>query len=119
MPFSTELEPAAETHGAPLEPVPVAPPLPTPQERMEEGKSRRSKVPRSAHARWKPSRTRTDPVALLEESNKTRLQHLVPIRYGRMLASPFTFLRGSPIIMANDLAHTPTSGIRVQACGDA
>jgi uncharacterized protein (DUF2252 family) len=55
----------------------------------------------------------------LEESNKTRLQHLVPIRYGRMLISPFTYLRGSPIVMANDLAKTPISGIRTQVCGDA
>jgi uncharacterized protein (DUF2252 family) len=119
MPFSTELEPVLEGNGAPLEPVPIAPPLPTPLERMEEGKSRRSKVPRSAHARWKPSRHRTDPISLLEESNKTRVQHLVPIRYGRMIVSPFTYYRGSPIVMANDLAQAPVSGIRVQACGDA
>jgi uncharacterized protein (DUF2252 family) len=119
MAFSTELEPGVETNGVSLEPLPVAPALPTPQQRMEEGKARRLKVPRSAHARWKPSRKRSDPIALLEESNKTRLQHLVPLRYGRMLVSPFTFYRGSPIVMANDLAQTPSSGIRVQACGDA
>jgi uncharacterized protein (DUF2252 family) len=101
------------------EPVPLAPPLPTPAERLAAGKARRTQVPRSAHAAWQPPADRPDPVALLEESNRQRLQHLVPIRYGRMLASPFAYLRGSPIVMAHDLASTPVSGIRVQACGDA
>jgi uncharacterized protein (DUF2252 family) len=104
---------------APLEPIPVEPPLPLPKERMEQGKSRRTQSPRSAHAPWKPAANRPDPIELLEESNRTRLQELVPIRYGRMLLSPFAFLRGSPIVMAHDLAATPASGIRVQACGDA
>jgi uncharacterized protein (DUF2252 family) len=93
--------------------------MPTPKERLAAGKERRSRAPRSAHAAWQPARDREEPVALLQESSRPRLQHLVPIRYGRMLASPFTFLRGSPIVMANDLAHTPVSGIEVQACGDA
>jgi uncharacterized protein (DUF2252 family) len=101
------------------EPVPLAPSLPTPAERLAEGKARRTYASRSAHTVWQPPANRPDPVALLEESNRSRLQHLVPIRYGRMLASPFTFLRGSPIVMAHDLAATPVSGIRVQACGDA
>ena len=104
---------------APLEPVPVEPPLPIPRERMAVGKERRSTAPRSSHGLWKPATNRADPVDLLEESNRPRLQHLVPIRYGRMLASPFTFLRGSPIVMAHDLAETPISGLQVQACGDA
>jgi len=101
------------------EPVPLAPPLPTPAERLAEGKARRTQTSRSAHGTWEPPATRADPVALLEESSRARLQHLVPIRYGRMLASPFAFLRGSPVVMAHDLAATPVSGIRVQACGDA
>ena len=108
-----------EAATTPLEPIPVEPPLPMPKERMAAGKGRRSEVPRSSHALWKPATHRADPIELLEESNRPRLQHLVPIRYARMLTSPFTFLRGSPIVMAHDLAQTPVSGIRVQACGDA
>jgi uncharacterized protein (DUF2252 family) len=103
----------------PLEPIPVEPALPMPRERMVLGKKRRHQSPRAAHAVWKPAANRADPVELLEESNRLRLQHLVPIRYGRMLESPFSFLRGSPIVMAHDLAKTPVSGIPVQACGDA
>ena len=86
---------------------------------MAEGKGRRSEVPRSSHSLWTPAANRPDPMALLEESNRSRLQNLVPLRYGRMLISPFSFLRGSPIVMAHDLAQTPVSGIQVQACGDA
>ena len=86
-------------------------------ERFAWGKSLREKVPRKAHADWKPKRR--DPVEVLEEDSKGRLKHLVPIRYGRMAASPFTFLRGSPVLMANDLARTPRSGATVQICGDA
>ncbi len=111
--------PNAEPGAAPSEPIPIAPALPTPLERLAAGKARRSAVPRSAHAVWAPPADRADPVALLEESSKSRLQNLVPIRYGRMLVSPFTFLRGSPVVMAHDLGATPVSGIRVQACGDA
>jgi uncharacterized protein (DUF2252 family) len=107
--------PAAGT----VEPVPLAPSMPTPRERLAEGKAKRTQAPRSAHGRWEPAANRADPIALLEESSRQRLQHLIPIRYGRMLASPFTYLRGSPIVMAHDLASTPVSGIRVQACGDA
>jgi uncharacterized protein (DUF2252 family) len=116
---ANDIEAGDEGAAAPLEPIPVEPPLPMPKERMELGKSRRSQAPRSLHAPWKPSAHRADPLELLEQSNRTRLQELVPIRYGRMLASPFAFLRGSPIVMAHDLAATPVSGIRVQACGDA
>jgi uncharacterized protein (DUF2252 family) len=92
---------------------------PTPQQRLEAGKARRSDVSRADHAGWKASKKRADPIAILEESSRPRLQHLVPIRYGRMLVSPFTYLRGSPAVMASDLATTPVSGIPVQACGDA
>src|SRR5262249_31419960 len=70
-------------------------------------------------ANWQPPANRTEPVALLEQSSASRLQHLVPIRYGRMFKSPFTFLRGSPILMAADLACSPVSGITAQLCGDA
>jgi uncharacterized protein (DUF2252 family) len=102
-----------------LEPVPIAPAVPTPTDRLAAGKARRTKTPRSTHAAWHPPAKRPDPVALLEQSSKGRLPHLVPIRYGRMFASPFAFLRGSPIVMAHDLAATPTTGILVQTCGDA
>jgi uncharacterized protein (DUF2252 family) len=102
-----------------LETVPIAPARPSPAERLAEGKTRRHPTPRSSHADWRVPGKRIDPLDLLERSNSTRLKHLVPIRYGRMLASPFHFLRGSPIVMANDLAATPLTGISVQMCGDA
>jgi uncharacterized protein (DUF2252 family) len=108
-----------ESTAAKLEPVPLAPPLPVPRERLAEGKARRAKVSRRSHGGWQPAPGRADPVALLEESNKTRIAELVPIRYGRMMNSPFAYMRGSPIVMAHDLAGTPVSGIRVQVCGDA
>ena len=111
--------PACEAEAVPQTPVPIAPPLPTPQERLAHGKARRRQVPRTAHAKWRPADNRADAIALLEESSRSRIAHLVPIRYGRMLASPFTFLRGSPIVMAGDLAPTPVSGITVQIGGDA
>jgi uncharacterized protein (DUF2252 family) len=100
-------------------PVPLAPALPTPAERMAEGRKRRRHVPRSSHGGWKVPRDRRDPIDILEESNPRRLPELVPIRYGRMLESPYTFLRGAPAVMAADLASTPISGFRVQICGDA
>jgi uncharacterized protein (DUF2252 family) len=83
------------------------------------GRSARSEVPLDAHADWAPSTDRPDPVALLEEQGKTRVPDLVPIRYGRMLVSPFTFLRGAALGMAADLARLPSSGLYVQSCGDA
>ena len=86
-------------------------------DRLSAGKALRNAVPRSAHAGWTGD-DRPDPIALLEESNQGRLPNLVPIRYGRMAKSPFTFLRGSAVVMAADLAKTPTTGLRVQACGD-
>jgi uncharacterized protein (DUF2252 family) len=84
----------------------------------EIGKARRGKTPRSSHGSWQPPSGRQDPVELLESQAAERLPQLVPIRYGRMISSPFAFLRGSAIVMAHDLAATPVSGIRVQACGD-
>ena len=76
-------------------------------------------MPRSRQAAWDAPADRPDPVALLEEQGKNRLAELLPIRYGRMLASPFAFYRGAAAIMASDLAHTPNSGLHVQLCGDA
>src|SRR6516165_848311 len=87
-------------------------------ERLAAGKALRERISRKSHGDWKPKRSRRDPVELLEASNKGRLPQLTPIRYGRMLKSPFTFLRGSAALMAFDLAGTPNTGIRVQACGD-
>jgi len=88
-------------------------------ERVAEGKAARTAVPRSDQAVWEVSTTRPDPVELLQSQAESRVQELVPIRYGRMLVSPFTFYRGAALIMASDLATTPRSGLNVQACGDA
>ena len=93
--------------------------MPDLQERYLQGRALRRITPRSSHAGWQAPADRPDPLSLLEENNARRLQHLVPYRYGRMLANPFTFLRGAPVVMACDLAGTPNSGIRVQICGDA
>ncbi len=98
---------------------PLADALPTPAERWAVGKACRKETPRAAHAQWQPPANRVDPVILLEQSSQKRIKNLVPIRYGRMLASPFAFLRGSPIVMAHDLASTPVTGLHVQLCGDA
>ncbi|MDH4141306.1 MAG: DUF2252 domain-containing protein [Chloroflexota bacterium] len=91
----------------------------TAAERRAKGRELRDVVPRASHADWTPSGDRTDPVALLEAQNVDRVADLVPIRYGRMVASPFAFLRGSAAVMSADLAGTPTTGVSVQACGDA
>ena len=87
-------------------------------QRLADGNTLRDTVPRKSHAGWKRPAKRRDPIDILKESNRNRLHELVPLRYGRMLRSPFTFLRGSSGLMAYDLATTPTTGIRVQACGD-
>ncbi len=84
-----------------------------------EGKTIRDTCPRLSHAGWKPAADRSDPIDILEASNKGRLPELIPVRYGRMIPSPFVFYRGAAAIMAADLAHTPNTGIRVQSCGDA
>ena len=88
-------------------------------DRAAAGKLAREKTSRSSHGDWEPAARRRDPVKVLEDQAKSRVQELVPIRYGRMLASPFTFFRGAAAIMAMDLAKTPESGFRVQLCGDA
>jgi hypothetical protein len=83
------------------------------------GKAARSTAPRAGQEEWAPSRSRPDPAALLASQAESRVQELVPIRYGRMLVSPFTFYRGAALIMASDLSTTHSSGLNVQACGDA
>jgi uncharacterized protein (DUF2252 family) len=88
-------------------------------ERVARGRAARAEVPRSSHASFAPAPRRTDPVKVLERQAQTRVPELVPIRYGRMLVSPFTFYRGAAAIMAADLAATPRSGLTVQCCGDA
>ncbi|MDX6617000.1 MAG: hypothetical protein QOD60_2091 [Solirubrobacterales bacterium] len=88
-------------------------------ERAALGKAARENSPRSVHADWAPAAGREDPVEILERQAESRVPELVPIRYGRMLASPFTFFRGAAAVMAMDLAETPDSGLTVQACGDA
>ena len=89
------------------------------EDRIIRGKTLRNKFPRIKQGEYKPAANRTDPVSILEEQAKTRLQDLVPIRYARMITSPFAFLRGGAAIMAADLASNgETTGITVQACGD-
>ncbi len=88
-------------------------------EHVARGKAARREVPRSRHAEFESARRERDPVALLERQADARIPDLVPIRYGRMLVSPFTFYRGAALIMAADLAPTPRSGFLVQCCGDA
>jgi uncharacterized protein (DUF2252 family) len=100
------------TPGAPMPHLSVA-------ERVARGKAARSEVPRSSHATFELLATRADPVDLLESQARTRVPELVPIRYGRMLLSPFTFYRGGAMIMAYDLAAPPRSGLTVQCCGGA
>ncbi|HEY8304401.1 MAG TPA: DUF2252 domain-containing protein [Solirubrobacteraceae bacterium] len=88
-------------------------------EREAKGKAAREQTPRSSHGQWRAKEDREDPVAILQAQAKSRVPELVPIRYGRMLVSPFTFYRGAAAVMAADLADTPTSGLQVQLCGDA
>ncbi|MFY9779094.1 MAG: DUF2252 domain-containing protein [Candidatus Baltobacteraceae bacterium] len=87
-------------------------------DRLAAGKAARLRTPRSAHARWEPGAGRFDPVDVLQKDDETRLPQLVPVRYARMVPSPFTFYRGAASIMARDLAQTPISGMRTQICGD-
>lgn len=89
------------------------------QELHERSKSIREQVPLNIHATWIPSPSRSDPISLLQEHDKNRLKHILPIKYGRMLESPFAFMRGAAAVMAADLATTPVTGLKVQLCGDA
>jgi uncharacterized protein (DUF2252 family) len=91
----------------------------SPRERAARGKAAREEAPRARHAEWEPWAERPDPIALLEEQAASRVPELVPIRYGRMAASPFAFFRGAAYVMAADLASTSRSGIQAQLCGDA
>src|SRR3984885_5140956 len=86
---------------------------------IDPGKQARKRASRSSQADWKPGPDRIDPLAVLAEQDKSRVPELVPVRYGRMLVSAFTFYRGAAAIMAADLAASPDSGLRVQLCGDA
>jgi uncharacterized protein (DUF2252 family) len=91
----------------------------TPAERADRGKAARAAVPRESHAEFDPPADRPDPIALLEEQSAGRVPELIPVRYGRMMVSPFTYYRGAALPMASDLAATPATGLAVQACGDA
>jgi uncharacterized protein (DUF2252 family) len=91
----------------------------SPDERAAAGKAARTTTPRSSHGEWEPAGDRPDPVELLEHQAGSRVGQLVPLRYGRMLVSPFTFYRGAAAVMAADLASTPRSGFETQLCGDA
>ena len=90
-----------------------------PKERLTKGKEQRKSIPRSTHGEWAPAPDRPDPISLLQAQDAGRLEHLLPIKYGRMVASPFAFLRGSAVVMASDLAATPVTGLDVGLCGDA
>ncbi|MBV8159298.1 MAG: DUF2252 family protein, partial [Acidimicrobiia bacterium] len=83
------------------------------------GRALRQVTPRKAQGMWSEAPDRPDPIDLLGASNAARLPDLVPVRNGRMLQSPFTFYRGAPLVMASDLAHTPTTAVKLQLCGDA
>ena len=92
---------------------------PSIDERKAKGREARNRTPVSSHTNWRPAAHRPDPVALLEEQNRTREPDLVPVRHGRMMVSPFTFYRGAAKIMATDLKDTPVAGLEAQLCGDA
>src|SRR5215212_6957639 len=97
----------------------MAPGTLSPNERAARGKAARGQASRSSHAAWRAPDDRRSPIAVLEEQARTRLPELVPIRYGRMVESPFAYFRGAAAAMADDLSRTPASGLRVQLCGDA
>src|SRR5512137_1095646 len=103
---------------------PVSPPV-LPQshnspvaDRLARGKALRERCPRKTLAEWKPPAKRADPIDLLIENSRGRIEDLIPIRYGRMMANPFAFYRGAAAIIASDLSHTSSTGLNVQACGD-
>src|SRR6516162_5351130 len=87
-------------------------------ERRAKGAEWRRQVPLGAHAEWKPPANRADPVEVLIEQGRSRIEELLPVRYARMKTDPFAFLRGAAAIMAADLASGPSTGLRVQVCGD-
>jgi uncharacterized protein (DUF2252 family) len=97
----------------------TSPEHPSAADRAAAGKQARRVAPRSENASWEPAADRPDPVAILEEQGVSRVQELLPIRYGRMLQSPLSFYRGTAALMAMDLAGTANAGLQVQLCGDA
>ncbi len=99
-------------------PIPVQTHTLRAEERIAKGKALREATARQAQKEWKPPNNRTDPIDLLIENSKGRIEELLPIRYGRMMVSPFTFYRGAAAIMASDLSHTPSTGLTLLACGD-
>ncbi|MCF1594271.1 DUF2252 domain-containing protein [Streptomyces muensis] len=107
----------ATIYDGPLAPMPDAPL--SPDERTALGKETRARVPRSAHALYEPDEKRPDPLDIIERQSATRVPELVPVRYGRMLESPFRFYRGAAAIMASDLGAAPHTGLYAQLCGDA
>jgi hypothetical protein len=109
---SAKHEPAEDTSRAPAAYLSA-------DERRAAGRALRDTTPRAAHGGWRSPKKRRDPIELLRESNEGRISELIPIRFGRMAQSPFAFYRGAAAVMAADLASTPRSGLRVQACGDA
>lgn len=121
---AAEAAPGRPAHAAPKSP--PGPPAQLPRqshaaphpERRAAGKALRERVPRDALARWRPDARRADPVALLVASSAGRVPELLPIRYGRMMASPFAFFRGAASVMAHDLSFAPSAGLQVVACGD-
>ena len=121
--MSTEQRDATADEATPRRPkrspAPKVVPHLTVAERAARGKAARAEVPRSSHAQFEPAAHRADPVELLESQAASRVAELIPIRYGRMLVSPFTFYRGAALLMAADLAATPNSGLHAQLCGDA
>ena len=117
--MATVLETLPRSRTRARRPTPKRVPHPTTAERAAKGKAARATSPRTAHGEWEPARDRRDPVDLLEEQAASRVPELVPIRYGRMLVSPFTFYRGAAYPMAADLADVPRTGLDVQLCGDA
>ncbi len=119
LPQETDSKPQGTDADQPNEAVARIMPHLTVQERADLGKEARKNCPRSVHAAWNPSDDRRDPIDLLEAQAATRIPELVPIRYKRMLVSPFAFYRGAAVIMASDLSTMPHTGLHVQLCGDA
>jgi uncharacterized protein (DUF2252 family) len=111
--------PPADLEASSAEKPRIFEPRPSRAELISRGEALRKECPRSSHGAWSPPRDRPDPLRLIEEGNQGRMPELIPLRHGRMLPSPFTFYRGTALNMAVDLAGTPTTGARVQACGDA
>lgn len=120
LPVKTQrrLHRVVKAHGPTTAPTLLIPLRSSRKELYADGKRLRDKSARESHAAWRPPQGRPDPLALLKDSSRGRIPELIPLRYRRMLQSPFTFYRGAALNMAADLAHTPASGLRVQACGD-